>query len=142
MKTNFTKMLTMFGLATTAMIGTLHAQNYQLTAKVPFAFQAGSQTFEAGKYEVGQGFSQASNIRNTANGHRVFLAGAYASLSGTSEPKLVFHCYAGQNCFLAEIWPGRGNGMDVPVSKAEKSLMNGEHAKEMATIAIDLRRAD
>ena len=38
----------------------------------------------------------------------------------------MFHCYAGNSCFLAEIRPETGDGINVSMTKTEKALDNGD----------------
>jgi hypothetical protein len=136
-------MTMILALGTVSLSGTaLHAQGYELAANVPFAFQVANQTFEPGKYIVRRAFEGAASLRTVANGHSIFIAGAYPALTGKAPGKLVFHCYGGDKCFLAEIWPGSGAGSEVPKSRVEKGLINSDPSREMATIAVDLRRAD
>jgi hypothetical protein len=141
MKTQQVKMFLALGAVSTIGIG-LHAQTYELKANIPFAFQVNNQAFAPGKYEVRRGNEAVPSLMPVATGHRSFVIGANPSLSGKADPRLVFHCYGGDKCFLAEIWPTSGAGCSVPKSKAEKELINGDAPREMATIAIDLHRAD
>lgn len=138
-----TRMIRMFlALGMVSAFGTaLHAQTYDLAANVPFKFQAGDRVQEPGKYLVRQDGSGVTTIRNMVSGHPTLLPGVYARLGHTYSGKLVFHCYNGNGCFLAEIWPAGGNGSPVPMSKTEKNLVKAGES-EVATIAIDLRRAD
>ena len=141
MKTQMVRML--LALGTVSLFGgALHAQTYDLVANVPFKFQVSNQTLDAGKYLVQQNQEGVATLRSMANGHATFIVGAYARLGKATTSKLVFHCYNGRDCFLTELWPDRGNGSGVPMSKAEKAIVRGEQAKEMATIAIEVRRAD
>ena len=141
MNTNFMKMF--LAVSTVSLFGTaLHAQSYVLTADIPFAFQVANKTYEPGKYQVRQGSEAFPTLYDKVSGTRVFIAGASATLGTTRQPKLVFHCYNGDKCFLAEIWPTTGNASSVPKTRAEKDLLSGDRPREMATIAIDLRHAD
>jgi hypothetical protein len=142
MKNNAIRMFLALGAA--CVFGSvLNAQSSNLNANVPFAFQASGKTFAAGKYVVGEyRNSGVQMVKNATTSDSVFIPGAYATRELTKQPKLVFHCYSGHGCFLAEIWPAAGHGSTVPPTKAEKELRNGDRPVEMATIAVDLRRAD
>jgi hypothetical protein len=63
-------------------------------------------------------------------------------LTQAANPKLVFHCYAGKTCFLAEIRPPHEDGSHVSMSKAEKEIAEADQPAEVATISIDVRHAD
>lgn len=122
----------------------LNAQTYSLSAKIPFEFQVADKVFPAGKYMVAEsGYRTVPQLMNLATGRSIFIAGASHSLDATHSPKLVFRCYyGGDSCFLAEIWPMTGLGSTVPKTRAEKDILKGERPREMASVVIDLRRAD
>ena len=141
MKTQVINMI--LALGTVSGFGTsLHAQSYDLKANIPFAFHVNNKVFEPGKYNVESKGMSIPSLRNNATGQSVFIVGANPVLDGKGESKLVFHCYSGTTCFLAEIWPGSKRGTTVPKSKTEKELASSDHAREMATLVIDLRRGD
>ena len=121
----------------------LNAQSYGLSAKIPFEFRAAGKDFAAGKYVVHEhGNSTVPSLQSNTTGVSVFIAGADRSLTPAGRPRLVFHCYAGYTCFLAEIHPVNGAGIHVAMTKGEKEIANGDHPREMATISVDLRHAD
>jgi hypothetical protein len=114
-----------------------------LTAKVPFAFQVRGENFEAGKYDVrANGMTSIPSIRNVATGRGVFVSGAANVLTHAGAPRLVFHCYAGKTCFLAEIRPDSGPGSLVSMSKEEKAIAKGEANREVATISVALQSGE
>jgi hypothetical protein len=114
-----------------------------LTAKVPFAFQVRGENFTAGKYLVrSNGAMSIPSIHNTATGQGVFVAGAANVLTQAGGPRLVFHCYAGKTCFLAEIRPSSGPGSLVSMSKEEKAIAKGEANREVASIAVALQSGE
>jgi hypothetical protein len=121
----------------------LDAQSNDLSAKVPFAFQVAGKAFPAGRYLVGDyGSTGILILKNAAIGNSVFLAGANHTMEPVRPGRLVFHCYAGDTCFLAEVRPASGPGSKVSMTKAEKEILNGDRPKEMATISVDLRHVD
>jgi hypothetical protein len=121
----------------------LIAQSNDLSAKVPFAFQVADKAFPAGRYVVGEyGYTGVHSLRSTTTGKAVFIAGADRSLTHAGPARLVFHCYSGDNCFLAEIRPASGSGSTVSMGKTEKEIVNSERNREMATISVGLRYGD
>jgi hypothetical protein len=142
MKSNVIRLF--LALGAVCVSGTvLQAQSGEVTAKIPFAFQVANKTFQSGKYTVGQyGNTGIQTIKSATTGEGVFLAGANAVLDLVGSPRLVFHCYGTDGCFLAEIWPATGRGSAVPMTKTEKEIVNGERPREMAKIIVDLHRAD
>jgi hypothetical protein len=138
-----THVMSMFlALSTVSFGGALFAQTYEMKGNIPFAFQVNNQTFEAGKYIVRRGSEFIPKLVSVETGRGVFIIGANAVLSGKQPGKLVFHRYNADKYFLAEVWPASGNGTCVPKSKAEKALANGDGTRAMATIVVDLYRAD
>ena len=139
------RMIAMFlAIGSASLFGTaLLAQNHNLTADVPFGFQAGNLKFAPGAYVISKtGAVGPLSIMPVATRHATFITGAFPSMSGKERARLVFRCYGSNRCFLAEIWSGDAPGSNVPISKAEKDIRNGEPQREVAAISIDLRRAD
>ena len=142
MKNNAIGMVLVLGAASVCALDA-QSVNSPFSAKVPFTFQVGSQAFAAGKYVVGQhGYLGVPTIQNAVTGQTLFVAGANHALTRSGPPRLVFHCYAGKTCFLAEIQPPAGSGSVIAMTKAEKALANGDRTGEMATISVDIRKAD
>ena len=143
MKNNAIRMFLALGAA--CLYGSaLDAQtNHLLSAKVPFDFQASGQTFAAGKYVLrGHGSFGIPSIQSAASGHTSFIAGAGRTLTQEGPPRLVFHCYTGNGCFLSEIRPANGEGMSLSMSRVEKEIANGERPVEMTSVSVALRTAD
>ena len=142
MKNNAIRMFLALGAACVC-VSALDAQPNALAAKVPFAFQVGDKTLPAGTYRVSEyGSTGVPILQNANTGDSIFVAGASHSLDPVRPGRLVFHCYGPDGCFLAEIWPPRGFGSAVSKTRTEKEILKGERSREMATISIDLRRAD
>jgi hypothetical protein len=120
----------------------LHAQSFLTTTEVPFAFQAGGHAWQAGKYTIRRDHSGMTMLRSDTTFHSTHVAGSSSYLTGNSGPKLVFHCYSGEKCYLAEIWPQGKNGIAVTKSKSEKELIKNRQPVDVATIAINLRNSD
>ncbi len=141
MKTNAIRIL---ALGAVCVYGSaLDAQSHNLSATIPFAFQAADKAFPAGKYVVTEnGMAGVPTLKNVKTGNAVFIAGASHSLDPVRPGRLVFHCYSTDGCFLAEIWPVTGYGSTVAKTKAEKEILKGDRPHEMATISIGLHPAD
>jgi len=119
MKTNVMKIL--LAISTVTVFGSaLDAQSYSMKADIPFAFQVSNATLDPGTYTVSRGNTALPLLRNEVTRNSVFIANG-ATIGTAHTAKLVFHCYSGKQCFLAEIWPGAA-GSSVPTSKAERNL--------------------
>ncbi len=141
MKTNVIRMF--LALSAACVCGSvLQAQSNKISANVPFAFHAAGKVFPEGQYRLGEyGVTSVRTLESVSTGQTVFIAGAYRSKDPLQPGRLVFHCYSG-NCFLAEIWPLTGQGAVVPMSQAEKEILNSERTREMSTRTVDIRVAD
>jgi hypothetical protein len=143
MKNNAIRMFLAIGAACVCGSALAQSSNEVLSAKIPFAFQVGGGTFEAGRYLLHEhGYLRTPSIQNVVTGQTVFVAGINHAQTHKGLPKLVFHCYADHACFLAEIQAPNGDGSKVAMTKAEKALLHGDVPREMATISVDLRHAD
>lgn len=131
-------------LALAAISGTtLCAQTYTVTGNVPFAFHAGDKDYDAGQYTIIKLSSTAFPLlRNESTHSRVFLSALGGGLGSSKDTKLVFHCYSGHQCFLAEIWPGPESGVALKTSATEKEAAAHNGKREMASIAVNLHPAD
>jgi hypothetical protein len=92
---------------------------------VPFAFQAGGQSFAAGQYRIStdsmtrglsimpeSGGSITLHVQNKIDGTSVLKSG-----------KLVFTCYKDSSCFLSQVWRGGDTvGMQLPETRVERQI--------------------
>jgi hypothetical protein len=93
-----------------------------MSANVPFAFSVNGKELPAGAYEVRDVGDRATMIETKDGNAKVLGIYQYAGPS-KGETKLVFH-KVGDRYFLAEIWTtARGQGLNVPQSKAEKETL-------------------
>jgi hypothetical protein len=100
-----------------------------MVANVPFSFTVNGKTLPAGSYTVGRlGLANASVImvqeRHTGKSAFTIVSDATDERHGT--PRLVFRCYGGSGCQLAEAWKDYGQGWQIPtprVKPAEKELI-------------------
>jgi hypothetical protein len=142
MKNNGIKMFLALGAAC-MFASVLDAQSNELSAKVPFSFQVRGKDFAPGRYIVREyGNLGIPFVQNSTTGESVFLSGAIHSLTSTGPARLVFHCYAGNACFLAEVRLAGTSGTTVAMTKAEKEIASSDRPHELATISVDLRHAD
>lgn len=111
----------------------LHAQSYEMVAKVPFAFHLAKTDFPAGTYTVERSGSAMFQVIGNRNGNKAAIPGStYLENKGT--PRLVFRCY-GNERFLAEVWNTTGTGSRVPVSKRERDVIE-RSGSEVAMLTI------
>jgi hypothetical protein len=91
-----------------------------MIAEVPFAFQAGRERLESGKYVIEPvTHTKAINayrFMNVDTRDSIFVSGSYPLGGGmglTTEPaRLVFRC-TGSDCNLSEVWTGSNVGQKI-----------------------------
>ena len=93
-----------------------YAQDYPLTAKIPFAFRAVGSDLTAGRYKFEQmRDSGATVLRNLDTGKAaIVLSKAPISESKGAGARLIFQCGGGEGCSLATLWSGTGAGLEFP----------------------------
>src|SRR5690242_8576301 len=106
MKTSFLGMFLALGAAFVSS-NVLCAQTYKLTADIPFAFRVNDQVQPAGKYMIANDGRPVPLLMRMTDMRKQFIVGATTAVESTQAQrgKLVFHCYGGSTCFLAEIRP-------------------------------------
>ena len=105
-----------------ACSGIVLAQSAAITAKVPFAFSAGSSQFPAGQYTVSP--VEGSNaLALVGEGHKVFVpVAAGQQVDGAEQPQLTFDHY-GHHYFLSQIFfTPSGEVATMPKSQLEIKL--------------------
>jgi hypothetical protein len=113
----------------------LHAQSYEMVAKVPFAFHLDKTDFPAGSYIIDRKGTAAFQVIENRNGNKAAIpGGVYLENKGT--PRLVFRCY-GNERFLAEVWNTTGTGSRVPISKRERDVSERSDIKEVSMLTVE-----
>jgi hypothetical protein len=117
----------------------LKAQEMQLRAAVPFAWQLNGHQMKAGEYVISRDASmRLMRIEGLADHTGSFLV-VIPAADRNRAARLVFHRY-GNQYFLAEV-VAPGNKATLPVSRSEKLAMESEQPRELATVFDDVRQA-
>jgi len=118
-----------------------------LRANVPFEFNVGDETLQAGKIsvrEIGMPSSGAFAVSNLDTGqHAIRLAHAATGSKENDRAKLVFRRY-GNRYYLAQVWVPGYNAQAFGKSKSERSLerdtmLSKNSTTELVTILADLQ---
>jgi hypothetical protein len=117
----------------------LHAQTYEMTAKVPFAFHVDKTDFPAGEYSINRTGSSSTQFLQNRTGPKIAIPGT-ANSDNKGNARLVFHRY-GRDLFLAEIWNPVGTGSKVPMGKRERDVRERQGSNEVATISVAFTQA-
>jgi hypothetical protein len=98
------------------------------TATIPFGFTAGSVSYPAGKYTIGETEMQGVLALRNARRHVWFISTLYSE-SGYdhAKPRLVFRRY-GDRHFLTQVSFGIDGGRILPMSPAEREFLKGRSA--------------
>lgn len=136
----------MFAALFTVSAAKAQTPNQQITASIPFEFNAGNQTLPAGKYAV-RVTNPVSDQRvlqiRSLDGSKNIVLQMY-SVNGTTrdEAKLVFHRY-GERYFLAQVWTaGDSIGMEAPRSRAERFAGSNlaSNSRKIETVALTVKQ--
>lgn len=134
MKNFLTNLMTAAALLCT-LGGALEAQSYQVTAKVPFEWQANGHQFSAGNYViVKEDSSPVIGMRDMKDNKGAFLMTIDAT-GKNSRPRLVFHRY-GNQYFLAEVWAPGAIGSKLHVSSAERETIASKNSPHAETVLV------
>jgi hypothetical protein len=107
-----------------------------MTADVPFEFQAGKETFPAGKYNVTSGSGLVVQVQTADHVRSLFsLTGGIQRRETQEGGTLVFNRY-GERYFLSQIWlPGSNTGRLLHRSSAEREVARSIAKPATKTVA-------
>lgn len=140
----YSRMIVTFSLLLFAGLA-VNAQTIQkITADIPFSFNVGSTSLNAGQYHVGnsslpRGVIAVKNPKEHQN-VAVLTMPKYVRDAPT-ETTLVFHRYRGEGgedkYFLTQIWvQGNNTGTELPMSRTEKETAKKAAKRDMITLVV------
>ena len=103
----------------------MQAQQGSITARVPFAFSANDQQFDAGQYEI-RGLNPFVLLVSNTTTHqsRLLLVSDMGLRDIQSNGRLVFHRYNGNERYLYQVWmPGRSEFSELRPTRRERRTM-------------------
>ncbi|HKD09934.1 MAG TPA: hypothetical protein VKB79_28770 [Bryobacteraceae bacterium] len=103
---------------------TLHAQDLQVTATIPFDFHVCNRVMPSGKYVIRSEGSALLLSDEGPSGAKCLASPRSAfDPNGAQPAKLVFRRY-GSDYFLRTIWGGfSADGKELPVERQERALL-------------------
>jgi hypothetical protein len=134
------RILALVGLALLAA-GSAYSQNQEtFQVDVPFAFQAGSHTLPAGRYEVRHVNRDVVRLEGPGGAAGVVMIHLAIAPKAPASGNMVFH-QIGNRYFLAELWSqNETNGDAVVSTRAERealaALKSDQGLKQVALNAI------
>ena len=137
---NYTKMSRIALLSVIALAAGAFAyaqQPHNMSADIPFDFNAGTSQMPAGHYTV-TSLSPAMVTLRSDSGQIVTVATHSAETLNPKEPgRLIFHRY-GDVYFLAQLWgPGQDTGRELPRSAAERETAKGKGRLTIAMVRVN-----
>jgi len=117
------------------------AQDTQLVAraKIPFAFQAGSQVMPAGTYNISTADGHILMLRDLNSKAAEFLMVEDASTTHTPKKSAVVFDRVGDKYFLRQVWTANSNsGVECPKPRAEKELEIAQKDAPRGTVTLAL----
>jgi hypothetical protein len=108
--------------ATTPIV---HAQQGNITVRVPFEFSANNQRMAAGVYRIKLASDRFLLLSNTTTGESQFLMVSPVWGDAIQSPGgLVFHTYDGSHHYLFQVRiPGRGGYSELMPTRSERQMM-------------------
>jgi len=127
-------LLSVIALAAAAVV-CAQSQPHNMSADIPFDFNAGTTQMSAGHYVV-TSLSPAMVTLRSDSGQIITVATHSAeTLNASVSGKLIFHRY-GDVYFLSQLWgPGQDIGRELPRSPAEKEAAKG-NSRMLAMIRL------
>jgi hypothetical protein len=114
----------------------LHAESYQMTAQVPFAFHAGNAVFPAGTTAVKHSGSNAYQYLQSPDRGSIIIPADNQTVSKKG-PCLVFNRY-GSEYFLSEVWTESGGLTKLSATTEERNIRERTSAGDVAKISVNI----
>jgi hypothetical protein len=122
----FSKGVTAGLLIAMAVVAAYAGTSAKATATIPFDFTAGTVTYPAGTYTIGETESQGVLLLGNARRHLEFIFTLCPEPGDRhAKPRLVFRRY-GNRSFLSQVSFGVEGERTVPVSPAEREILTGK----------------
>jgi hypothetical protein len=108
-----------------ALTTNVQAQQGTITARVPFAFSANDQQFDAGEYEIRPLNAFELLVSNvTTHQNRLLPVSAMGLMKIQPNGRLLFHRYKGNENYLYQVWmPGRSEFSELNPTRREQQTM-------------------
>jgi hypothetical protein len=103
----------------------MQAQQESITARVPFAFSANNQQYDAGQYEIRALNPFVLLVSNITTHQNLLLPVSSMGLRDTQfKGRLLFHKYNGNEHYLYQVWlPGRSEFSELSPTRRERQTM-------------------
>jgi hypothetical protein len=112
-----------------ALAPNMQAQQGSITARVPFAFSANNQQFEAGQYEIRPLNAFVLLLSNTTTHHSQYLLVNPSGMRDIQDQgRLLFHEVNGNQHSLYEVWmPGRSEFSELRPTRRDRQAVRAQN---------------
>jgi hypothetical protein len=117
----------------------LQAQQGGITARVPFAFSANGQQFDAGQYEIRPLNAFELLVSNvTTHQNRLLPVSSMGLRDIQSNARLLFHRYNGNDHYLYQVWvPGRSEYSQLSPTRQEQQTMRAANSSQPSGTVVE-----
>jgi hypothetical protein len=122
-----------------ALTPNMQAQQGSITARVPFAFSANGQQFDAGQYEIRPLNAFELLVSNvTTHQNRLLPVSSMGLRDIQSNGRLLFHRYNGNEHYLYQVWmPGRSDFRELSPTRREQQTMRAAKSASSSTNVVE-----
>jgi hypothetical protein len=122
-----------------AIAPNMQAQQGSITARVPFAFSANDQQFDAGQYVIRPINAFVLLVSNTTTHQNWILPVSSMGLRKIqSNGRLLFHRYNGNEHYLYQVWmPGRSDFSELNPTRREQQTMRAANSSPSSGTVVE-----
>jgi len=123
-----------------ALTPNMQAQQGTITARVPFAFSANDQQFDAGQYEIRPLNAFELRVSNTTTHQNWILPVSSMGLRNIqSNGRLLFHRYNGNEHYLYQVWmPDRSDFRELrPTRREQQTMLAAKSASSSGNVVVE-----
>jgi len=122
-----------------ALTPNMQAQQGSITARVPFAFSANGQQFDAGQYEIRPLNAFELLVSNvTTHQNRLLPVSSMGLRDIQSNGRLLFHRYNGNEHYLYQVWmPGRSDFSELSPTLREQQTMRAANSSPSSGTVVE-----
>jgi hypothetical protein len=122
-----------------AIAPNMQAQQGSITARVPFAFSANDQQFDAGQYVIRPINAFVLLVSNTTTHQNWILPVSSMGLRKIqSNGRLLFHRYNGNEHYLYQVWmPGRSDFSELSPTRREQQTMRTANSSPSSAAVLE-----
>jgi hypothetical protein len=127
------------GMVASAQPALAQETQHVAQAKIPFAFQAGSQVMPAGTYNISMQHDHVLQLRESHSKAEEFLMVESAYTIHAPKQSTIVFDRRGDKYFLRQVWTANNDsGVECPKPRAEKEIELAEKDAAQSTVTLAL----